>query len=201
MTNASTINGHAVKQGCIIDGHWGQYGPDRLADVAEEFGWQPAEQHDDPRAIRANIDEQIAGFTWDQHYWAAEDIEDWLNDNAENCVVAWEDGECFIWTWPDLDDLGEAWVCRDCYFAHHYGRHIHDGEWYAGESDQPCDRKPLGELDGCELTDWTYDASYPDDAGSVYRYGDGNEEFSMHSCDGCGSTLGGSRHRLAIHQS
>lgn len=27
--------------GCWIDGHWGQYGPDRLIDIAIAEGWEP----------------------------------------------------------------------------------------------------------------------------------------------------------------
>ena len=81
------------------------------------------------------------------------------------------------------------WVCTDCYFAHHYGYHEHDGSWFSGESDTPADRQPLGELNcDADLSDWT-------DA----ETGEGLEEFSWSSCDGCGSTLGGARYRLALH--
>ena len=67
---------------------------------------------------------------------------------------------------------GDAWVCSDCYFAHHYGvtkietpydinpDAPEEGtdikvEWYAGESDTPCDREPLWALEGFELADNT----------------------------------------------
>ncbi len=54
------------------------------------------------------------------------------------------------------EDYGDIWVCTDCYFAHHYGAHEHEGEWFAGESDEPCDREPLSDgLEGFELTDNT----------------------------------------------
>lgn len=47
------VNGHAVEPGCWVDGHWGQYGPDHLADRAEELGWEPADDgDDDPRHWR-----------------------------------------------------------------------------------------------------------------------------------------------------
>ena len=46
---------------------------------------------------------------------------------------------------------GNVWVCVDCYFAHHYGATEHDGQWFAGESDTPCDREPLALLEGLEL--------------------------------------------------
>jgi hypothetical protein len=52
-------------------------------------------------------------------------------------------------------DYGDAWVCTDCYFAHHYGAHEHEGEWFAGDSDSPCDEEPLSELEGLEVADNT----------------------------------------------
>lgn len=82
----------------------------------------------------------------------------------------------------------DAWVCVDCFFAHHYGKHEHDGRWFAGESDTPCDREPLSLLaDWCELSDNT-------DSESMM----GIHDFSWSQCDGCGSVLGGPRYRLAV---
>lgn len=46
------VNGHDAEHGCYIDGHWGQYGLDRLADIAEDFGWKAASVQDDPRIWR-----------------------------------------------------------------------------------------------------------------------------------------------------
>lgn len=83
-----------------------------------------------------------------------------------------------------LDDI---WVCVDCYFSHHYGYHKHEGEWYAGESDTPSDREPLSLVSDYELADNTDSET-----------GEGIDDFSWRSCEGCGSTLGGSRYRLAI---
>lgn len=87
----------------------------------------------------------------------------------------------------------ELWVCVDCYFAHHYGAHEHDGAWFAGESDTPSDREPLGRCHGLELTDDAYGADYDGTDGS----GEGYDGFAMTSCDGCGSTLGGARYRMS----
>lgn len=81
---------------------------------------------------------------------------------------------------------GNAWVCVDCYFAHHYGAHEHDGQWFAGENDSPADKEPLSKLEGCELADNTDSETE-----------EGMDDFSWSPCDGCGSTLGGSRYRLA----
>ena len=89
---------------------------------------------------------------------------------------------------PNGKTLYAYWVCVDCYFAHHG----------LGDDDPTYvpDREPLGIMpDNARVSDWTYD---PDD---VEHYtdemGTGILEFSWASCDGCGSTLGGSRHRLA----
>ncbi len=83
--------------------------------------------------------------------------------------------------------MNDAWVCVDCYFAHHYGAHEHDGEWFAGDSYTPADREPLGKLAGCELADNTNSETE-----------EGMDTFSRSPCDGCGSTLGGARYRLAV---
>ncbi len=91
------------------------------------------------------------------------------------------------------ESYGEAWVCVDCYFAHHYGAHEHEGQWFAGESDSPSDREPLALLEGYELADNT-------DVNQEFGEETGEQDFSWRSCDGCGSTLGGSRHRLAVFE-
>jgi hypothetical protein len=121
---------------------------------------------------------------------------------------------------------GEVWVCTDCYFAHHYGarRIVREAteaernhwlhaegntyharqiaglwfnetpeglevvEWFAGDSDSRCEGgEPLGYLGGLELADNT-----DSDTGA------GIDGFSWSWCDGCHSTLGGSRYRLAF---
>jgi hypothetical protein len=119
-----------------------------------------------------------------------------------------------------MKPAGSVMVCVDCYFAHHFGvvtqerpmsgaeeanylngwTHLDppgrieytDNElmitqWFAGDSDTPCDREPLLLLDDYELADWVVD-------------GEGIDEFSWSSCEGCGSGLGGSRYRLALYE-
>lgn len=86
-----------------------------------------------------------------------------------------------------MTDYGTAYVCTDCYFAHHYGATEHNGEWFAGESDTPSDREPLALLAAYDCADNTDSET-----------GAGIEEFSMSRCEGCGSTLGGARYRLAL---
>ena len=106
---------------------------------------------------------------------------------------------------------GDLWVCVDCYFAHHYGAHEHDGQWYAGEDDSPCDREPLGRVADCELADNTCsdhelvkigEDEFGDDLMECPHcegtdYESGMDDFSWSQCDGCGSYLGGARYRLA----
>ena len=72
----------------------------------------------------------------------------------------------------------ELWVCVDCYFTHHG----------VNETVAP-DREPLSLVENAAaLTDWTDSET-----------GEGIDAFSWSSCDGCGSTLGGDRFRLAQH--
>ena len=82
---------------------------------------------------------------------------------------------------------GSAMVCVDCYFSHHYGAQEHDGQWFAGESDEPCDREPLALLADYDLADNTDSDT-----------GEGMDDFSWRACEGCGSILGGARYRLAL---
>lgn len=82
-------------------------------------------------------------------------------------------------------------VCTDCYFAHHYGATEAQTKtgtvWFAGESDSFTDLEPLRLLEGLELADATDSET-----------GEGLECFSWRSCEGCGSSLGGSRFALAV---
>lgn len=109
-------------------------------------------------------------------------------------------------------DHSDVWVCHDCYIAHHYGSHEHEGGWFAGDSDTPTDREPLARLADLEITDNVCSnhevGQGIDPDGEDIRipcihcgsddFDDGEHEFSWSSCDGCGSSLGGSRYRLAV---
>lgn len=81
---------------------------------------------------------------------------------------------------------GNLEVCEDCYFAHHYGMHEHNGQWFAGDTDIAANREPLSRCTGVELADNTDSET-----------SEGITTFSWSSCEGCGSNLGGSRYRLA----
>lgn len=90
------VNGHAVEPGCWVEGHWGQYGPDHLADRAEELGWcgdgdsddYPLEGYgNDPRYWRRVADNErlpeiVRQNAWEYHVEAADKIEQWLNDHT-----------------------------------------------------------------------------------------------------------------------
>lgn len=111
-------------------------------------------------------------------------------------------------------DYGTVWVCWDCYYTHHYGARLHDGQWYVGDSDSPSDRVPLGQVDGFTIHDATcsdhiVDHLYDADGDRTGDYTDcpncgsndmenGLDEFSWRNCEGCGSRLGGARYRLSL---
>lgn len=112
------VNGHAVEPGCWVDGHWGQYGPDHLADRAEELGWEPGSWAEDPRAVRNIIEtieewgygkyddvQNVIGALWGLTFTGADDIETWLNEHTdEGYSWGWHDGEFYLWpteTWEE----------------------------------------------------------------------------------------------------
>lgn len=83
----------------------------------------------------------------------------------------------------------DVMVCTDCYVAHHYGAHEYNGQWFAGETDEPADRPPLALIE----PDWFLTDNTDSETG------EGIEEFSSRDCQGCGSFLAGGRYRLALH--
>jgi hypothetical protein len=90
--------------------------------------------------------------------------------------------------WDAIHIIGQAMVCEDCYMAHHGYISEYEGKWYRegdGYDDGHTDHFPLSLLNDVELSDNTNSET-----------GEGIETFSWSWCQGCGSTLGGSRHRL-----
>lgn len=86
-------------------------------------------------------------------------------------------------------------VCTDCYFAHHgldedRGLHEHEGKFYELRADGSYYEvaEPLSRIDD---TAHVFDATDSET-------GEGIDEFSWSSCEGCGSHLGGARYRLMI---
>lgn len=87
----------------------------------------------------------------------------------------------------------DLWACRDCYTEYHYametertdGRSLFDNYpngWQL--SDNTCSNHNGTDEEPCEHC-------------SQSGYENGIREFSWDRCDGCGSGLGGDRHRLA----
>jgi hypothetical protein len=105
------VNGHAVEPGCWVDGHWGQYGPDRLAEIADGLGWLPQSLEDDPRGLRVIADAlSDAGYDhnyWERHIEAADGIETWLNDHTatDGYSWGWYDGEFYLWPNDEWEQL------------------------------------------------------------------------------------------------
>ncbi len=88
---------------------------------------------------------------------------------------------------PVEPSWSDAEVCTDCYMAHHFGWHEHEGQWFSGESDEPCDREPLNLLSRHTLAD---NVNSETEEGLI--------SFSWRACEGCGSNLGGSRFSLRV---
>lgn len=118
-----TVLGVPLLPGCYVDSHWGQYGPDRMADLLEAFGL-PIAGADDPRrwsrmaemyADRGDTEREATA--WDCYHWAADALEQKANDVTEGGY----------WTWNDGDFMLCSYVCTEC------GRDSRD------ETGEPCD--------------------------------------------------------------
>jgi len=88
--------------GCWVEGHWGQYAGDHLADKIDHmFNIEPL---DDPRVLRAIADSTDdmgygdAAFAWSEiRSEAIDKLTDRLNDaTPEGFVWDWVDGEFFL---------------------------------------------------------------------------------------------------------
>jgi hypothetical protein len=130
-TYVTTVAGVECEPGCWVDGHWGQYGPDHLADRASELGWEPETCLDDPRELRRITDHiDDMGYTrgrdvrsdaigiqtgfYELVPEACDKIENWLNEHTpDGYVWHWRDGEFFLS--PICDDEDD---CTDDTCAH-----------------------------------------------------------------------------------
>ena len=89
--------------GCWIDGHWGQYGPARLIELAAEHGYADAEAIDLATRHLASIGPSDApGLDDDEAealFYASDAAEEWLNSFAapDGFSFGWHDGEFFLW--------------------------------------------------------------------------------------------------------
>ena len=98
----ATVNGRTAKFGCYIDGHWGQYGIDRLPYVAELFGIDVSERPADFRVLADNAESgpEIDHY-WDAYHAVAQDIEYALNAATQGGLWSWIDGEFYLSSWED----------------------------------------------------------------------------------------------------
>jgi len=118
-----TVNGVRMVPGCYIDGRWGQYGPDRLAEIAMDLGREPWERIDDVRFCRrlaniaANRDGRMPEWLFWEYFHGADDRTlEWMNDVTADGFWMWRDGELFL----------VSNICTEC------GRHV-------GDDSEPCD--------------------------------------------------------------
>lgn len=93
------VNGEDAEVGCWVDGHWGQYGPDRLEIIAEVLGLTLTE--DERPTTWRRIAENATDHTeqqraWDSYYAEAELILYRLNQVTEGGYWSWIDGELFL---------------------------------------------------------------------------------------------------------
>jgi len=109
--------------GCWIDGHWGQYGPDRLVSIAVMHGWDVSPDDDELVLMaQARLDDIGTGRTafeelCEKHGLVedhalecivslSEDAEQYLNDQCpDGYSFGWHDGEFYLW---DDDDWKET---------------------------------------------------------------------------------------------
>ena len=107
-----TVNGLEANPGCYIDGHWGQYGVDRIAAICEQFGCPDPESHDLPssivaatRVVMSNFDGWIeAGEIFTS---ILDECEQRLNDATVGGCWMWEDGEFYLVDNDNLEDNDE----------------------------------------------------------------------------------------------
>lgn len=104
-----TVNGQPADTGCYVDGHWGQYAPDHLADQLEGFGIVVPRLADARRARRVADYADDRGWSelafrgWEWHSETADSLIDLANDATTGGFWEWHDGEVFL-----VDDA-DAW--------------------------------------------------------------------------------------------
>lgn len=113
-----TINGIECEPGCWVDGHWGQYAGDHLADKID--GLLELDPLDDPRVLRQVADttdnmgygDAAAGW-WEIRSEAVDQLTERLNDiTPDGWVWQWSGGECFLD--PICDDDPDDCTDEEC---------------------------------------------------------------------------------------
>ena len=88
-----------METGCWIDGHWGQYGPDRLAEICDELtGSDFAEGMARLRAIGEESEGDRSALAWQEHSEMCDEIEAALNARTYGGSWSWYDGGGFYLT-------------------------------------------------------------------------------------------------------
>lgn len=111
--------------GCIIDGHWGQYGVARMVEIASEHGYGQSENKGREYDIFCLSDRKLAELRSSSYPYpltdeeeeklsdAADSVELWMNENIapEGYQFGWEDGEFFFCqdTWWNAGDNPYEW--------------------------------------------------------------------------------------------
>jgi hypothetical protein len=120
MPTFTLENGNECETGCVIDGHWGNYGLSRLLSITDsllgtEFYAEAADAWRE--SWDSHSDEPWDGFTFEELHEIADDAESELNKaTPQGFVWHWCDGEFFLSPICGDDD------CEDETCAH----------WYAG---------------------------------------------------------------------
>lgn len=93
--------------GCLVDGHWGQYGIARMIEIATDFGYLNAEDVGlARRKLAAMMPSNAPALSDDDEQKlidAADDVERWLNDNVA------QDGHSFGWNDGEFFYMAEEW--------------------------------------------------------------------------------------------
>jgi hypothetical protein len=115
----------ATDAGCWIDGHWGQYGIARMVEIAAAHGFADtgiinlASRHLGTMGPAANPGLELSDDEHESLSWAADAVEQWLNDSVapEGYSFGWYDGEFFLWsthTWHEGDGDDDP-DCEECF--------------------------------------------------------------------------------------
>lgn len=117
-------NGEWAELGCWIDGHWGQYAPDRLIRIALNEGWRAQGPEDELLADIACTRLDEIGSRADT---TAALCNQWIArfGRFEHAIDAEGEVLSFI---PELSDECEQWLNDQCPEGYNFG--WHDGEFF-----------------------------------------------------------------------
>lgn len=106
--------------GCLIDGHWGQYGVARMVQIANSHGyegWSVVSLADQKLLSMSPSEHEPLSDTQEEFLsGAADEVEMWMNENLapEGYSFYWEDGEFGLWSNDygiyGLDDADDDYV-------------------------------------------------------------------------------------------